>query len=141
MTDRDVLLDNIQTCIRQISREQKRSITEIPKNNLTNFEYYVLKFLYDTQEPQTVTLLAQEMGVYPSLITATADKLYKKGLVERNRSEHDRRVVQIALTEAGRKQIEEIQPRIRECLVQIFTNVSTKDIEQLLTLLKQVLRD
>lgn len=140
MPERDALIARIQTNIRQIAREHKKGIAEIPKNDLTSFEYYVLKFLYDCQAPQTVTELAQEMCVYPSLITATVDKLHKRGLLERNRSEQDRRVVQIGLTPFGRQQIDEIQPRIHDYLVKMFADVSTEDIEQLLKLLQLVLR-
>ncbi|WP_134684641.1 MarR family winged helix-turn-helix transcriptional regulator [Brevibacillus migulae] len=140
MTERDLLIERVQNNIHLISREQRRSIAEIPKNNLTSFEYYVLKFLYSCGSPKTVSVIAQEMCVYPSLITATADKLHTKGLVERNRCEKDRRVVQIALTPLGRQQIDEIQPRIHAHLVEKFANVPTEDIEQLLKILKLVLR-
>lgn len=51
----------------------------------------------------TVTRLSQSLSVHVSTASTLLDKLDKAGLVERLRSARDRRVVQLRLTEAGRK--------------------------------------
>lgn len=49
----------------------------------------------------TVAALARELSVDPGAATRMLDRLEKKGLCVRRRSTEDRRVVHVALTEAG----------------------------------------
>lgn len=51
---------------------------------------------------QTVSQVAQKLHVSPGTMTATADRLVKKGYVERYRDEEDRRVIRLGLTHKGR---------------------------------------
>jgi len=50
----------------------------------------------------TVSQLSQALSVHVSTASNLLDKLARAGLVERIRSEEDRRVVRLRLTEAGR---------------------------------------
>lgn len=59
--------------------------------------------ILDSGEPIMMSNLAESLGVPLSTATHTADRLVAKGLVERNRSEEDRRVVEVQLSQAGRK--------------------------------------
>lgn len=52
--------------------------------------------------------LAKRLGVTMGAATNLADKLVNAGSVSRQRDEHDRRVVRLALTAKGRKYVEEI---------------------------------
>ncbi len=56
--------------------------------------------------------LATVVDVTPASITEMLDRLADAGLVERLRSEHDRRVVRISLTDAGRALCEERHAQI-----------------------------
>lgn len=50
----------------------------------------------------TVSRLGEALSVHVSTVSNMLDKLAKAGLVERERSEGDRRVVNLCLTDAGR---------------------------------------
>lgn len=52
--------------------------------------------------------LAVQMKLSPSRLTRITDALEKRGLISRATSEKDRRSVRIALTDEGRKRLEEI---------------------------------
>jgi len=52
--------------------------------------------------------LASRMGVVPSRIVVLIDELAEKGLVERRRSEKDRRNYELALTPEGHKLLERL---------------------------------
>jgi DNA-binding MarR family transcriptional regulator len=52
--------------------------------------------------PRRTTDLAADLGVTPSTVTRTCDRLVRRGLVRRFRREEDRRASWIALTEAGK---------------------------------------
>jgi DNA-binding MarR family transcriptional regulator len=66
--------------------------------------------------------LAFAADLSPAAATEMLDSLAASGLVHRERSEHDRRVVLISLTERGRKLIEErrarFEPRWRAALAE-----------------------
>src|SRR6476619_2189486 len=60
---------------------------------------------------QAVGDIAAELGVNPSNATRHCDRLQRLGLVERQRSASDGRVVHIARTPAGRTVIEAVAAR------------------------------
>ena len=53
--------------------------------------------------PKKVSEIAKSLNVTPGTMTVNIDNLEKKGYVTRTRSEDDKRVVFISLTERGRK--------------------------------------
>jgi DNA-binding MarR family transcriptional regulator len=55
------------------------------------------------KEGNTVAGLARELNIDPGAMTRSLDRLEAKGLVRRERSIEDRRVVHLVLTEEGRK--------------------------------------
>lgn len=59
--------------------------------------------ILDSGERMMMSNLAESLGVPLSTATHTMDRLVAKGLVERNRSEEDRRVVEVRMSEYGRK--------------------------------------
>lgn len=69
--------------------------------SLSQFELLALT-LADKPEPVTMGRLAQGMSVPMSTATGIVDRLVRKNLVQRDRSEDDRRVVTVSLTPGGR---------------------------------------
>jgi DNA-binding MarR family transcriptional regulator len=65
--------------------------------------------ILDTGERITMSSLAESLGVPLSTATHTVDRLVAKGLVLRNRSEEDRRVVEVQMSDYGRKLQEEFR--------------------------------
>jgi MarR family transcriptional regulator, organic hydroperoxide resistance regulator len=55
----------------------------------------------DERDPTTLNVLAAHMGVTPSTMSLTVDRLERKGYVVRLRDTSDRRRVQVRLTSAG----------------------------------------
>jgi DNA-binding MarR family transcriptional regulator len=58
--------------------------------------------------PQRVVDVSGELGVDPSTGTRLCDRLVRKGLVRRQRSTADRRVVRVTLTPAGRSLVDQV---------------------------------
>lgn len=91
---------------RRFMREgASRTGAEIP---LTRHEFRVLDLLGDTGE-RPMGGLARELGLAMSSLTAIADRLVAKGLLERVRPDNDRRVVLGRLTPVGRKMSEQMR--------------------------------
>lgn len=66
-------------------------------------QYNILRILRGANQPVTMNSIKELMIDKAPNATRLADKLINKGLVERRRSDTDRRVVYLALTEAGRE--------------------------------------
>ncbi|HDR9487228.1 MFS transporter [Burkholderia aenigmatica] len=79
--------------------------------------------------------LSKLLGVDTGLMTRLLDKLEGKGLVERSRSVSDRRVVDLALTEAGQAvaaQIPEIAPKVLNARLRKFSKTEFDELSRLL---------
>lgn len=74
---------------------------------LTDAQWKPLWMLQDGRAT-TAFELAREMGVDAGAITRLVDRLETKGLLERERSESDRRVVHLRLTAEGAKAAERV---------------------------------
>lgn len=55
--------------------------------------------------------LAKSAGLNPASVTAMLDQLESNGIVERRRVGHDRRVCMVALTDKGRRIVDEKRSR------------------------------
>lgn len=78
------------------------------EKELTKTQFVLLKTLC-VRNKWTVSKLAEYMGVKPSAITVGADRLYKRGFVQRYRSELDRRIVYLEITDEGHEILREAE--------------------------------
>ena len=94
--------------------------------------------------PLPLSRLAKYILVKPSTVTGIIDRLEEKGLVSRERSALDRRVINITLTESGKKLAAEAPPPIPESIVDALQKISPNEREQIvssLATLVAMLRD
>jgi DNA-binding MarR family transcriptional regulator len=76
--------------------------------------------LHALDEPMSMSALADRLGIDASYVTAIADQLEERGLIERQPHPTDRRIKSLALTPEGR--------RLREQLaVELWTEVPVLD--------------
>ncbi|MFM2346668.1 MAG: hypothetical protein RL654_1421 [Pseudomonadota bacterium] len=87
----------------------------------------------------TAAALARDLDVDPAAITRMFDRLEAKGLVRRERSTTDRRVVQLALTEAGREVAEKVPPVLVDVLNAHLAGFRLEEFELLMSLLQRML--
>ncbi|QJD84903.1 MarR family winged helix-turn-helix transcriptional regulator [Cohnella herbarum] len=90
------LIPLFKSAIRGIRSEWHKQVGD----HLTHTQLYLLSKLYK-HGPLKSADLAEKLNVTNSTLTAIVDKLCDKGLVERERSELDRRAVIINITEEG----------------------------------------
>ncbi|MGZ8821890.1 MAG: MarR family winged helix-turn-helix transcriptional regulator [Aeromicrobium sp.] len=64
--------------------------------------------LHALDEPMSMSALAERLGIDASYVTAIADQLEQRGLIERRPHPTDRRVKSLALTDEGERLREDI---------------------------------
>jgi len=107
---------------------------ELAPTGLTHAQWVPLLKLY-TGEASTVAELARETQVDVGAMTRTLDRLEMKGLVRRVRSNSDRRVVNVELTEDGKataKEIPAVLCRVSNAHLQGFTQEEWHTLRSLL---------
>lgn len=137
MSDRIELILDLEHTIRNTIRQIRKDLTVIWGDTLTGAEFGVLKQL-QKKSPQIVTALSQEFEVSVSHITHVADQLEKKDLACRKRSQLDKRVVELHITEEGKRLVEELYQKKLKYFHGKFENLTTTEIETLLTLFQKL---
>ena len=108
--------------------------TALKDMDITSGQWVTLKRLsekdgYNQKELSKISFKEQ------AAITRSLDLLEKKGLIERRKSQNDRREYLIYITESGRKLLEEAQPNVnlyRDIISSVLSEDETKTLKSLL---------
>lgn len=102
-------------------------------------EYGVLWYLLTTDKTTTVGELREKLQVVPGRMTDILTALEKKKLIIRSRSVHDQRVVNVELTEAGKKEAQQRRSKIHEEYSELFDLFDYEEAKELIRLLRILL--
>jgi DNA-binding MarR family transcriptional regulator len=108
-----------------------RSIRRSSAGRLSMVNLHVLMLLADAG-PTPMRTIADGLDVSGASATGIIDRMAERGLVERARDEHDRRVVNVALTEAGRQLMVGLATERRERLAALLDELADDDLAALL---------
>lgn len=98
---------------------------------------FVLKALADTNG-QTMSELANVLGVQPPTVTKMISRLAAHGLVERQSSETDGRLARVFLTDEGRSRIADVDKAWKRLEKEALSGIDDKDRKRLRKLLRVV---
>lgn len=93
------IIDDIRRLFYVLAEQSRKAEQE---TGLTGAQLWVVKML-EEGSPMKVTELARRMYLHPATMVGLLDRLEAKSLVQRSRSDKDRRVVHITITEQGRE--------------------------------------
>jgi len=105
--------------------------------NLSMQELKVIKFI-GNNGPSIMREIADYLMLAMSTMTGIVDKLVEKNYVVRERSEEDRRIVRVALTDAGREIYEMDHKNFMELSRQMLQPLNEKEQETLINLLRKI---
>jgi DNA-binding MarR family transcriptional regulator len=111
---------------------------ELAHTELTNAQWVPLFKIYN-RHASTVAELARVCHMDTGAMTRLLDRLEAKGLVQRQRSDTDRRVVNIALTEAGTQAAQAIPHALSAVQNHALAGFSAEEFATLKQLLRRVL--
>ncbi|MDW8244640.1 MAG: MarR family transcriptional regulator [Thermogemmata sp.] len=106
--------------------------------DLTAQQYNALRLLRAAREPLATLALAERLISRAPDITRMLDKLEQRGLISRTRSTTDRRTVRVSITAAGRWLLDQLAEPLRRCHQQQLGHLSSKQLQQLIALLRLV---
>jgi DNA-binding MarR family transcriptional regulator len=112
--------------------------TQLAAHDLTYVQWLPLyKLVID--EAHTVASLARDLEIDPGAMTRSLDRLQAKGLVVRERSTEDRRVVRLVLTDEGRTVAQKVPPVMASVLNGHLRGFSPDEWQQMLQFLTRML--
>ena len=97
-----VLNEVLVRLFRNINVIEERAICTGDYKDVTANDMHVIEAI-DMEEARNMTSVARSLGVTTGTLTIAVNSLVKKGYVERVRSEEDRRVVLVSLSEKGKR--------------------------------------
>ncbi|PGZ99565.1 MarR family transcriptional regulator [Bacillus pseudomycoides] len=135
---REALILDLSISFRKMIRLLQNDINELFSEYMPWNEFSVLRALY-WKSPQMASQIASEVNVTSSHITAVTDRLVRKGLVTRKRSDSDRRIVYLEITDTGKDVAEKLENVRKEYYREKFQDWSDQEIEMVLELFGRVL--
>ena len=109
----------------------------VAEYGLTTPQFGVLEALYHLG-PLSLGELAEKLLVTGGNITYVMDRLEEQGLVLRERSSLDRRIVRAQLTEAGARLVADVFPGHAAAIAELSGELDAEDQEMLRALLKRL---
>ena len=109
----------------------------VAEYGLTTPQFGVLEALHHLG-PLPLGELADKLLVTGGNVTYVMDRLEEQGLVTRERSSADRRVVRAHLTEAGARLVAEVFPGHASAVAELVEGLRPEEQEELRTLLKRL---
>lgn len=136
---------DIKTTLNEVLVKLFRDVTTIEERAIKTGEYkeltvndmHVIEAI-DVKEAKNMTSVAKALSVTTGTLTISVNGLVKKGYVERTRSEEDRRVVLISLTDKGRKAFMQHQRFHQAMIASIVEGLSDEEQEILEKALRNV---
>lgn len=96
------------------------------ESSLTPQQLKLLFVLNFAAEPLAMSEVSQRLGVSPATLTGAAKRLIHAGLLQRERSSQDDRIVKLSLSRAGKKVVGDIREHRRAFFSRIYHSLDIK---------------
>jgi len=113
----------------EVLKAEEKSMRDRTSHNLSRTEVHTLVAI-GMNGPKKMTEAANELQISVGTLTVAIDKLVRKGYVSRVRSEKDRRIVHIALTDSGRDVVHEHDMYHEEMVSEATSALNDEEMDQ-----------
>jgi DNA-binding MarR family transcriptional regulator len=124
--------------MKKVFKAVKSDISNLFKDQISNSELIILKMLSENSELK-LSEISRILNVSKAHLTAVTDTLDQKLLIERNRSENDRRVVNLKITPYGLETIKKLDTLKTNYFINKFENFSIEELDTLTNMLEKIL--
>lgn len=133
-------VDQVLEAVIYLYTESRRITKELARRaDLTGPQLTVVKLLEQIGD-MSLSALSDRIRAQNSTVTGIIDRMEREGLVIRERSKEDRRVVFIRLTTKGRKLAEEVPVEPMEIFRSALGSLTASEVKDLLRILGKVAR-
>ena len=122
---------------REVSRYDRNLFTQ---GDITLPQLWTLEHLLECSVC-TMCELAERLHLQGSTTTGLVDRLARRGLVQRRRSQTDRRVVHVALTTKGRQCMEAIRHQKEATLIRWFGRLTRAECMNFLATIEKLVQE
>ena len=127
----------IQQMLEKVTSAQRNTCLNSPSAELSLQELKVIGLLGE-RGPAIMRDIAAYLGLAMSTGTGIVDKLVVRGFVTRERNDEDRRVVTVALTDAGQEMYQMYQERNMGLSFSMLESLTEKEQDTLLSLMRKI---
>ncbi|WP_238533133.1 MarR family winged helix-turn-helix transcriptional regulator [Bacillus methanolicus] len=127
----------LEKLLRTVYRKLRQEINTIIGREVSLNEFMVLKYLYFSDHAKASDL-SKELNVSASHITSVTDSLVKKGLIIRRRSDQDRRIVEMVLTDSGKLLVQDLEEKKSAYLQSKFSQFSERELADFIRLFRKL---
>lgn len=118
--------NDLLVALRQITRAIDLNSKRLSKTaGMTSPQLMVLQTLEDAGGTAKPSDIAREVHLSQATVTSIVDRLTRAGLVERQRSDTDRRVIDVILTDAGRQRLADAPEPLQESFLASFEHLES----------------
>jgi MarR family transcriptional regulator, 2-MHQ and catechol-resistance regulon repressor len=122
---------------RALQSIKKRVEEDIKCLGLNPTEIAVLELIYSKGD-QPIQKIGEKILIASSSITYVVDKLEKKELIKRKPCPKDRRITYAAITDAGIELMNEVFPKHKSSMQEIFSGLDIQEKEDIIEQLKKL---
>lgn len=110
---------------------------DIQSHHLNTSEFGAMELLYN-RGAQPMQSMASRLLMASSSMTYVIDQLEKKGMIKRNPSDDDKRVIMVELTDEGKDFFDKIFPKHVQTLTTMYQNLNDEEIHTIIETLKKI---
>jgi len=121
------IMDNIRRVF-QILNEQSQRIKQ--ETGLTGPQLWAIGVIHE-HGPINISDIARRMYLHPTTVLGIIDRLEARGLVSRNRSKDDRRVIWLELTQDGQDFVQSVPEVIQGLLGARLEGIALNDLAEI----------
>ncbi len=130
------IIDDIRRIFYTLAEQARRAEHE---TGLTGSQLWAIKIL-DESSPMNVTELARRMYLHPATMVGLLDRLEAKGVVQRTRSDKDRRVVHVMITEQGQELVRNSPEVAQRLLVEGLEPLADRKVKSIAIGVDQIVK-
>lgn len=121
------IMDNIRRVF-QILNEQSQRVKQ--ETGLTGPQLWTIRVIHE-HGPINISDIAGRMYIHPTTVLGIVDRLEARGLVSRNRSKDDRRVVWVELTQDGKDLVQSVPEVVQGLLGARLEGIALNDLAEI----------
>ncbi len=129
--------DTLVNLFNEIWELEKEAIITEEFKDITNNDMHIIEAIGLSGE-NTMSSVAKKLKITAGALTTAVNALVRKAYVKRERSEEDRRVVYIALTEKGEKAFYHHEQFHRQMTNAVIEKLDDEEIDALVKMLKDI---